>query len=37
MVFQKKEERMMSRIRDAEHTQAMAEMRQRVAELEIQV
>ncbi|CAH1785847.1 unnamed protein product [Owenia fusiformis] len=32
----KKEEDMMSRIKDAEHSQAIAEMRQRIAELEIE-
>ena len=36
-VFQCKEDAMMARIKDAEHSQLVAEMRRRVAELEIEV
>lgn len=35
--LQRKEDEMMSRIRDAEHSQLVAEMRQKIAELEIEV
>ena len=35
--LQRKEDTMMTRIKDAEHSQSIAEMRQRIAELEIEV
>ena len=36
-IFQKKEDEMMVRLKSAEHAQVVAEMRQRIAELEIEV
>ena len=36
-ISQQKEDSMMTKIKDAEHTQTIAEMRRRIAELEIEV